>query len=335
MTYPLKNKRILFIAPSFHGLHNKIYDQMLLMGAEVDYFDERPSNSFFYKVVLRLRLRSLVSNHLKSYYREIVSLTKYKVYNYIFVINIEAIDQDIFRLIKDHNKDSKTILYMWDSLEIKPISKDLLRMFDKVCTFDPRDAKSRDITMLDLFYSKEYKVVSRKSFNYDLCFIGTIHGDRYMLLREIKRKAEKMNLKVYFYFFMPSKTLFFLRKFFDKRFKGIRLDEVNFKSLDAKNVANIMGQSNAIIDLSYKDQCGLSMRTFEVLGVGRKLITTNNCIRKYDFFNSQNILILKKERVQIDKDFIENQYCELNKEIHKKYSLESWVKNIFLESNFK
>ena len=330
MTHSIRNKRVLLISPSFHGIHNKIVAQLAKMGANVDYYDERPPGGFFVKAALRLRFRKILSIHLNRYYKKILEETKSKEYDYIFIINIEAINEEIFKLIKEKNVKSKTILYMWDSLKLKPVSPKLLSMFSKVYTFDYQDSVEKNITFLDLFYSEEYELSSKKAtFDYDLCFIGTIHGDRYELLKEIEFKASQIGLKVYFYFFMPSRVLFFLRKCFDGRVKGLRYKDVRFKSLDSVDISDKMRRSNVIIDLSYKDQCGLSMRTFEVIGVGRKLMTTNKFIKNYDFFNNKNVSLISKEDIQIDQVFIDADYRQLDAYTYDKYSLKTWLERIF------
>ena len=55
----LKNKRILFLCPLFFNYHKKIIKAMESLGAEVDYFDERPSNTVLSKALLRIN-RNLV-----------------------------------------------------------------------------------------------------------------------------------------------------------------------------------------------------------------------------------------------------------------------------------
>ncbi|WP_172658089.1 hypothetical protein [Campylobacter geochelonis] len=71
------------------------------------------------------------------------------------------------------------------------------------------------------------------------------------------------------------------------------------------------------------------MRTFEAFGAKRKLITTNKNIIKYDFYNSNNINLLNRINIALDKDFIDKNYIELTKEIYEKYSIKSWIYTIF------
>ena len=71
----LKNKRVLFFAADLFGYQNEIKKAIERQGALVDYFDERPANSFFVKALIRVR-RSLLSVYIDSYYNKIIQRKK-------------------------------------------------------------------------------------------------------------------------------------------------------------------------------------------------------------------------------------------------------------------
>lgn len=325
----LNGKKILFIAPSFHNLQQKIMNEMISLGAEVDYFDERPKNDFFTKATIRLKLNIFIKNRINNYYKNIFAITNKKKYDFVFIINLETITFSLLDELRNQQTEAKFLLYMWDSLELKSVPTKLLDIFDQTFTFDYKDAKDRNMNFLDLFYCNEYIKTDNSKKLYDLCFIGTIHGDRFKILKEIQQQTEVLGLKTYYYLYMPSRILFFFRKFFDKKLNGINYHDVKFKSLNANDASEIMSQSRAVLDFSYKNQRGLSMRTFEVLAVRSKLITTHKRIMDYDFFHRNNIFILDKSNIIINKEFIYSAYTELNPNIYEKYSLKNWLQIIF------
>ncbi len=59
-----------------------------------------------------------------------------------------------------------------------------------------------------------------------------------------------------------------------------------------------------------------------------KLITTNTEVKKYDFYNSNNIWVINRENPEIPKSFLETPYESLPNEIYSKYSIGEWVKKI-------
>ena len=141
-----------------------------------------------------------------------------------------------------------------------------------------------------------------------------------------------MDLKTYFYFYSPSKILFFFQKLFKKDFKYIKWKDVSFKSLSKSDVIDIIKQSKTIIDIQHPFQTGLTMRTIEMFGAKKKLFTTNKDIENYDFYNRSNIFIINRNEPKLDFDFLKKDYEEIDKTIYEKYSLNSWLKIIFKDN---
>lgn len=75
------------------------------------------------------------------------------------------------------------------------------------------------------------------------------------------------------------------------------------------------------------------MRTIEMLGGKKKLLTTNIEIMKYDFYNTDNILLLDRNNPKINVDFFGKEYKNLTDDIYKKYSINQWLKTIFKDNN--
>ena len=190
---------------------------------------------------------------------------------------------------------------------------------------------SEKIKFRPLFYISDYeKIADKKRFEYDICFIGTAHSDRYMLLKNLEKQAQNYGLKVYYYFYFPSKLFFWFRKIFDKSFKYAKYEDFSFKSLSKQEVIKIIEKSKAIIDIQHPKQTGLTMRTLEILGAKRKLITTNSNIAEYDFYNKDNIEIIERENPELKKAILSKEYIENEKSIYEKYSLINWIKEVFL-----
>lgn len=86
------------------------------------------------------------------------------------------------------------------------------------------------------------------------------------------------------------------------------------------------------MDVQHPKQIGLTLRCLETLGAKRKLITTNQDIRNYDFYNPNNILVVDRNNPVVPNGFLNTPYTEVNKGIYDKYSITSWVKHILKES---
>ena len=67
------------------------------------------------------------------------------------------------------------------------------------------------------------------------------------------------------------------------------------------------------------------MRTIEMIGMHKKLITTNQAIKKYDFYNPDNIAVIDRNDIAIPEGFLDKPYSEIEDAIYNRYSLESWI----------
>lgn len=326
----LEGKKILFIAPKFFGYENEIKKEMEKLGAKVDYYDERPQNNNFTKAILRLKLKKIIQEKISSHYNRIFNEVKSIKFDYILFIAPESISLEHFLSLREMQRDAKFILYMWDSIENKN-SRNLINYFDKAYTFDKNDIKKfPKMIFKPLFYIKDYSELEESKDLYDVTFIGTAHTDRYNLVKKIKKELFKLgNFKCFNHFYIQGKTFFLLRKLFDKNFRKVKMKEVSFSSLSKDKVLEIIKDSKVIIDIQHPKQVGLTMRTIEMLGARKKIITTNNNVKNYNFYNSSNILIVDRYNPRISKEFLETPYKEVDRRIYESYSLKNWILNIF------
>lgn len=326
MNSDLNNNRILYISPKFFGYEKIIKEKLENLGAKVDYFDDRPSNDFLTKVFIRLKFKFLVNKKINKYYDGIFDFIKDKHYDYIFVVSPETFSFKELQTIKNMQPNAKTILYMWDSFKNKN-SFNTIELFDKVFSFDSRDVKKYDLSFLPLFYIDEYEKLETKKYEFDLTFVATAHSDRYKIAKDIYKLLDNYN--IYYYFYLPNKVMYYIRKYFIKSYNYGEIQDFNFNPLDHYKIVEVFSKSKVILDINHPSQYGLTMRTFECLGAKKKLITTNKNIMDYDFYNPNNIMIIDRNNMKIDKSFFDSSYEKLEVHIHEKYSIENWLKNIF------
>ncbi|MBB2149892.1 lipopolysaccharide biosynthesis protein [Pedobacter gandavensis] len=325
----LKGKSILLFCPMFFEYEREIIKALEDLGAKVIWFDDRPSNDFFSKAIIRVN-KGFLKNRIYRYYNEILSRLKNeeKDFDYLFFVNPEAITKDVLQQFKTLFPTAKCLLYMWDSFKNRKQNIELLPFFDDKFTFDPVDAKAHDLKLRPLFYTTAYaqkNVV--KHHKYDLLFIGTAHSDRYILVKNITANLKLAKSKLYFY--LGSKMLFFAKKVTDKEFRDVNFKDISFESLTHTNIFNLMSQSKSILDINHPQQKGLTMRTFEALGANIKLITTNPQIVNYDFYNPNNVLLIDRTQPDIDSKFFEGSFIVPSPEMMSKYSIKGWAKEIF------
>lgn len=324
-----KNKKILFISVSFFGYHVTIADKLRNMGAQVDYYDERPSNSFIVKALIRIN-RNLLGGYIKRYFRKIIQNSEGNTYDYVFFIKGEVVNSEILSILKEHNPSAKFILYLYDSIKNNRNANKIYSLFDTVFSFDYQDCLERSFHFLPLFYDDIYGTIHPKQTQIlKMLFVGTIHSDRYRILQDIKKGLEKQNCILDFYMYLQGKLMYYKYFISDSAFRNSKKDDFKYTILNKNELLSRMIDTDVIIDIQHPNQMGLTMRTLESMGASRKLITTNEDIYKYDFYKPENILIVSRSNIRIEKEFLETPYILLEEEVRKKYALSSWIVSIF------
>lgn len=246
-------------------------------------------------------------------------------YDYIFVLVGRELNIDAYKIFVHKQKKAIKILYLWD--DIKRIKEFfyLKDEFDRIYTFDKNDSIKYNLSFLPLFYNNAYIYKNEKKI-YDFSIIGFLHSDRENVLKKILT----LNFKKDVIWYALLKTTRKHRimdiinsKKYEKKFY------LNYKTLSMKETANIIKKSKITIDIPHPGQTGLSIRTFEALAAHTKIITTNENITEYDFFNMSNICVIDRNNPIIDENFLKQDFIPIFN--FDKYSIENWVKFIFYE----
>ena len=327
----LENKNILFFSVQTFNLEKEIVGKLEELGANVHYYDERPANNNFTKGIIRLK-RSLVQSKINIYYNEILLETTSKDYDFLFVNKGEVIPEFFLEKFKKLHPECQFIFYTWDSFSNNKHALSILKYFDKKFTFDSDDAIIYGLDFRPLFYLDFYKKIepiSNLTVTNDLLFLGTAHSDRYKISASIADWCDRNLLKSYCYYYMPGKWVYFYKKIFDKTFKDFDYKKLSFESLKADDLFKLYQSSMVILDINHPGQKGLTMRTFETIGAKRKMITTNLEVKKYSFYNPNNILVVDRENIELSKEFFESEYQDVDEDLYEKMSLRGWISCLF------
>ncbi|WP_022932591.1 hypothetical protein [Treponema bryantii] len=325
----LEGKKVLFFAPKFFNYEISIKEEMEKQGAIVHLYDERNNPSSIEKVLLR-KAHFLMANRIYRYYTHVAKENNNFYPDYILFVNPEAVTKNAILYLRKIYPMAKLILYMWDSLENKKI-KTILYLFDKKLSFDHVDCKKYGFIFRPLFFIKSFeKNLAPEKKEFDFTFIGTAHSDRAKILNKLRVEFNLKNLKYYYYVYVPGKLMLFLRTITDFNFRRLRkFGLVHTESLTKEKITSIVGNSKYIIDINHPKQRGLTMRTIEMLGAHKKILTTNENIEEYDFYNPRNQIIIDRKKVCVDKSLVNENFEPVSEEIYKKYMLSEWIKEVF------
>ena len=327
----LRGKGVLLIAPRFFGYEQQICSAIDAAGGTAFYLDERPGNDFVSKGLVRINA-DLVRTRIKRYYAEHVARIDGDM-DYVLIISPEAINSDLVKWLRQRFKSAKFVLYMWDSIKNKNGTNNALILphFDRVFSFDQNDCKEYpNMTFRALFFIDAYagERIGNADEGYDLAFIGSGHSDRYRICRRIKEQIDRAGRRTFFFLYLHSRQHYRFLRATNPAMRGSKSEDFAYVPLSPVEVSSVLSRSKAILDIQHQSQNGLTMRSIEVLGLRKKLVTTNKAIQDYDFYRPENIYCLDRELGSVPLDWLDAPYVDLPPEIYTQYSVSAWLREI-------
>ena len=324
--------KLLLIMPKFFDYPEIIVTELKEMGYEVDFFDDRPSTNAWIKAAIRIN-KNLIGTYIKKYFESVMKTVRNKKYDVVFLISGQSLSfsESMINEIKQCQKEAKFVLYQWDSQTNFPYIKQVQKYFDKCFSFDRRDIEETpSLKFLPLFYSKKYEEIGKRNntnFKYDFCFVGTAHPKKYKFIKMMSEQLKSVYPNQFIYFFFPSPIVYFYRKIMNNELRKAKYNEFHYVPLKGKDMNDVYETSRCVLDSAQDGQLGLAIRVLEALGAKKKLITTNEDIINYDFYQPENIYVYDG-KIDLKNVFFTHDYKEVNEQVYEKYSLRNWLKEI-------
>jgi len=312
------NKKIAVIATHSFGyidfLVNKLksYENVDLIYINID------SIPFSYKNKLsRVRnavLKLLSFSGLKEKNRtDFIKKTLYsdKKFDQILVIRPDKLEKEALMFLRENS--IKMTSFFFDGIENFVDQKKTLSFFDTIFSYDKKDVADYNFKFLTN-YIYDDQIEDKPIEN--IVFNISSFDKRFSFLEKIASYLSQNKISF----------LFIVRK--DKPFVHDKIT-ITKNYLPISEVKCLIAKSLVLIDLQKTKQNGLSFRIFEALGYSKKLITNNQDIVNYDFYNPNNIFVVSEENVTIPVDFFNTPYEKLNSDIIDKYKLKNWIFEVF------
>lgn len=322
--------KICVISFDFWGYDAHIVETLKEKGIEANHikigavsyenFGERLTN-LFSKVFLGKNLK-----YQKRQKFVIEQLDKLGHQDQILVLNADTFDHSTLEYMKKYT--NRFITFLYDNLDRCPV-QDKLHFFDKIYSFDDKDIEKHGFERLTNYNYLPFLSQEKQNPSEDALYITSYDKKRIKQLDILSQKFEELRLKFDLYVIGKKSWKNQLMKPFSK-------NKIVFtrKRINHENLPEFYKRTKVILDLMRENQYGLSFRVFEAMALEKKIITDNEKIKNYDFYNPSNILVLNKDFSNITKEFFETPYQSLPEEIYKKYTLEKWVERVFnLENN--
>ncbi len=319
-------KSVLFIPLGFYSYDDKIEEEIEKLGYEVTRFTPLGNYTVLDKVMNALTRGRHAEK--KAYNRQKKYLLHCeKEYDYVFVIVGKNLDPEMFGEFKKKQTKAKFILYLWDDISrVKGYEKNKV-YYDEIYSFDLKNVEKPGIQYLPLFFTDMHEYGGEEK-QYTLNMFGELHSDRIEIWDKVVSQCH-IDPRQCFLYLIATTAFQFFQALLPSNNPWMKWDYVHVKKTKFDRVTDIMKRSKAALDVQYASQTGLTIRTIESLAAHTKLITTNEYVKNYDFYEYGNICIIDRENPVIPPDFFEKEYQEVPEEIVRKYSLQHWVSTMF------
>lgn len=330
-----KIDKILYYIDPIEGYKEAIENELKKIFGELTFikgeFPKKEDRSKSFKILRELQkisfFKKFFLNKKDEYMDEI--LKNIVDYDYFLTIGTGEFSVSFLKKLRAKNPNIKTILFLWDKVKYLPKGFNL-KGFDYIFSFDKEDCEEHKFIFRESFYIGNKEKVTHEKQN-DIYYLGA--------MREESRYKKLVKLKKYF---EKNKFKFKLKLYVDKSLEkkiGNNLDDdliIREKVGYLENLLDVY-KSKCIIEINYKNQNGLTLRSMESILGKTKLITDNPNIKDYDFYNKNNIYIIDDidEIEKIPLNFFSKEYEDLPENIIEKYSCKGFLKTIFEKINYR
>lgn len=314
----LKGKKILLITPKFYHYPAEILAKMRAAGADVRFFYERDT-SLKYALINRFKLVG-IQEYQRRHFNAILEKTAAESYDYLVVVRGFYMPVDFIKKIKERNPSITTIYYAWDSIDNwQGDYRYLIQSFDKVATFDYRDAVNENIKYVPTFHTDELTGLPKADIEYDIFYFGSFDE----LRRDFQTKLEsycrehKLRCKTFLYI-SPLRFVF-------ERLRGKKIDrkKVSFRRMEKGEYLDILSKSKVIVDVCTPKQSGLSMRILDALAAGKLILTTNKHIELEPGLDPRQYHVFDLSKISLPEKFLQREGFE-----SRVYSIDLWIRRL-------
>ncbi len=326
------NKTIVLGLPKSFSFYANIEKNLTALGftvVNISYTDhDFKYPSFFHKIYNFVRKTIFKDKGYKSklkfkrYESDIQrQLNSYDKFDFALLIRPDIYPCEILKTIR--RKTGLMAGYQWDGLHRFPAVYQTIKYFDRFFVFDENDLKyDPSLRPLTNFYFDFDKQPLLPKPKYDVFFVGSFVRKRMAAVSEFATFLAQNGLK-------PKIMIYCQPAALANEYPNENIEYI-FEHLSYEENIKFLRESNVVIDFLNQAHKGLSFRTFEALYYNKKLITTNNDVKRYDFYHPSNIFVWDETRSSLEDllVFLNTSYTEVAAEKKDKYSFSNWIRYV-------
>lgn len=314
--HQVKKEKILFFAPSHFNIDQVLlYHLNQLENVEVISLNKKYEYTNIAQRAYNLLIKIFFKTPPKKKWLaqiQINQIKENKVFHKCLIFRPDLLHEDVLEFIKK-NIPIRKVVY-WDSFEKIPKLKTTISYFNDFYSFEAKDCKKYGFKTNSNFYIQK---PTNKKPAFDFFFFGAKDA-RFNNIKKVILYLTNKNFK--------SKALLIGKQ---NKIMYNGTIELSKNKVPFFECYTFSENTKIVVDISHKNQKGLSMRPYEALGLKKKLLTNNINIKNYDFYNSNNIFIIEDiNHIYIPEYFFNSPYEDIPEDIYDKYHINEWLRNL-------
>ena len=247
--------------------------------------DEYPEN-LFGKIISKL---GLPLSHRITRRVLVAQVLEGHRYDLILVIKGRGLDAETAQLLNAHAH--AVVGYHFDSFRFDRGPARWRHCVSRVCTFDYRDAQEEGLALVELFTSMPLvDTVPRR--RYRVSAIMRNHSERLAYLDRVLVALDGMGSGDVFVHIFEANALTFLANFVRHPMLYLKYRKsISRRALPYDQYVDVLSRSACTIDYAHPRQTGITIRCFEALSAGTRIITNNPSVLKSAHFDSDNVIV--------------------------------------------
>lgn len=327
---------ILFIAEPYMNLHLPIIEELERQGHKVVYVDDQ-CQVWEWKQRWRgkrdkilQRAKAFLTGRYQQYWR--AKIKKHNLMNQkfdlLFVINGCTFHPYLLRQLQKRQPNIRTVLYLWDDSGIFDYFH-YAKYYNKIYTYDLKDSLKHGVNLLPFFFTHQMYPDANKP-KYLISTIGTNHSNRLSICRKIYSQLKSfLGGNDFVKNIVEDSTI---KNLINLRILDTSLPEdeiITHSKMEIQEVIEMIRESHCILDTDRESQVGATFRFIWALAMKKKIITTNEWVKNYDFYDPRQVCIIDRNNPVIPDDFcIESLPKEYSVKNVLDLRIDNWVKTI-------
>lgn len=293
---PGTTRRCLLILPrGFYGFAKVLTSGLEALGFDTTVANDEYPESVFGKVISKLGLRLSQAITRRALNRQVLSGQQYAL---ILVIKGRGLDAATAASLLQHGRS--VVGYHFDSFGFDRGPARWLDCLPRVCTFDYHDAQAHGLPVVELFSSMPETPASGGPRRYAVSAVLRNHSQRLAYLDQVLAALGGLGAPgglapadVFIYIYEANLMTFWANFLRHPRLYLKYRHFISRQSLPYGQYVAAIAGSAFTIDYAHPKQTGITIRCFEALSAGTRIITNNPSVLKSPLFSADNALVFK------------------------------------------